>query len=569
MTVLAGESEGVSKPASAWVVLLIVLALFVLRVPLVNSALHGSELTTDEPDLTCMALDRYFGVPLTNTHWPALTNQMLMVPIIGVDFLMSGSPRSVEGFAKYAGTQYRDSTHLMWLHRWVMVTLVSLATLALGLSLRRHGVAVVMLAVLALQNVHLITYGTLGLGNGPALAAMIGIVASAMHPGCVRKRAAMMGLLFGLALASRNTSVLFVPMGLALLAQMSRSPREWMKLTLLAVGATIVGSAPAWTLALLEPVRWHKANLGNYVKVGQPVGIVAAAKVLVASSGWAFWTATLAAVVVVTARREHWAALAGWAVSAGAAVVISARSPLVESRYFDAIIVASSVMILLTFKPVKHRQKRAHSRAFALTFLSLGVLILALGFWNGRARFEQSKAGLRPVTREVAERIEPGRRVIVDRSILALVKPRASGDSLRALADGTERAMSGGAGLREFVERFGLGPAVAAVFASNLTEKEQNEILRTRAMAAIEPAGPALSIQTSGNANSARRYGAMSTAEALDRVRLGQADEWVGPRSELPPLVSAGPGSGGPGSGRWRIEPIAGDYVRVRFLSPP
>ena len=548
------------RPRSRWVwttVALLGIVVFLSRLPLASTALHGSELTSDEADLTLMALDRLFGVPMTNTHWPGVTNQMLLLPVVGVDFLTSGQPRNASGFATFAGQMYRDAWRLVFEHRLMVAALNAIALAGIAWSLRRAGLLRMVAAVLLLQNTHLILFGTQGLGNGPALAARIGLLAIALvsDRGVSRSRAIGLGLLFGVALASRNTSILLFPVVVAILGEHGGWRRwgDW----LCAAGATVVGSAPAWVAASLDPIRWLKANLGNFTKVGAPAGLGQALHTVLAAGGWMFWIATIVAAVYLVIRGRSRAVVIGWGIAFAAAVFISARSPLIETRYFDAIVLGAAFVCVLAVRVllVGEPQSRFKLAGVLLTCAALAVV----GWVNAWLIFRGSTQGLYPAHAAVAAQLHsrPGKPpIIVDRELAAALMKRADAESLRRGADQVEAAIRDGEGLRDFLSRFQLEPAVASVFANALNEKERSTIARLRLASAASPDGEPLSFLTCGESTAAKRFGSLNFDQAWDALYAGQTRELVLSNSH----VATRPVQSG-----WIVRPLAdGSYVSIR-----
>jgi hypothetical protein len=151
-------------------------------------------------------------------------------------------------------------------------------------------------------------------------------------------------------------------------------------------------------------------------------------------------------------------------------------------------------------------------------------------------------------------RADDGRQ-IVDRILIPFLKPRISSASLRVLADQTETAIHNGDALGEFVARYRLDPAVAAVFAGDLTEKEQGDVVRNRVAAVAPAVGEPLGINTCGDSNSSQRYGAIPTAAVPAMIRDRKADSAVLSADSVPSLDLTG----------LVVESLGtGKYVRIR-----
>jgi hypothetical protein len=317
--------------------------------------------TPDEMELTLASVDRYLGVPVTNSHWPGMVNHMLTVPALGAAYVVENRGHAnLSGFIRYLAGIYRNPWCALLLARLVVAVVFSLGiTVLAGTLAARTGRRWMLFgAAVALATVpRLWLTSQTAIGNGIADGLMALAAALVLRKGGADDGTDLLGAevswvaaggagcLCGLALATRNTMVPFA-LFLAILLGSGRRDGLFRRVAVfvLAMGAALYLGCP---LLWLEPIRWLKATLGNYRKPGPPRGLAGAWEAMMAALP--LWLAVAgAASVLYGLVRRRLRALA-LAVLGCTVFMLGAAAPasFVESRYFESVILMAWIVVVL------------------------------------------------------------------------------------------------------------------------------------------------------------------------------------------------------------------------------
>jgi hypothetical protein len=459
-------------------------------------------------DLSLGAVDRFLGAPLTNTHWPGMVNQMLLVPTIIVDaalhaHLGGGLSGTLTHFNRYLANVYRDPWRTLYLGRLIVVALFSIGATALTYATARRTrspIVATLLAALVCTSPELWFASQCAMANGAAfglLACAGAIVFLSTGEGHARTetleaREALIAIatatLCGLALATRNTMAPFVLFVFLVLVIETRGPR--LRVAMIFLAAVAVATLLACPAVWIEPIRWVKATAGNYRKHGAPRGIVGASREMFGILPWWLVASSVAAAAyglrAAATRRFVAAALACIATM----VVLASRSPSVEGRYFHSVLLILWLMLArvveaLVAAPATLDLADARRRTLvaALALGSALALITNTTEWVRTFRaLEAHSQVLTAAANEVSR--DHGKRVAVPLSWLDHTLVLSSSRGVTEILDALQPRILSGETVAQYLATYGIDRGVAAAMALNFNEKELSFAARLRCIAA-------------------------------------------------------------------------------------
>jgi len=506
------------------------------------TAVHRVLHLVDELDLTLGALDRFLGIPMANTSWPGMVNQLLLVPMFGAQYLFvsQGHP-SPDGFFNFLSATYRDPWHALFIGRLIVVAVssIGLSMLAIWLGKEIRSMTAAILMVLLLASVPEIWfYSVLGLGNGVAIGLMCIATAFAISPRDDRNiaftRPVVVGVFAGLALASRNTMLPYVLFLIALM--LWRDPRRPISRFIvfgLVIGIVVILTcAPIW----IDPIRWLKATLGNYQRHGAPTGLFGAVRVLLAATPlWLVVLGSLATVLSLVQRQ--WALGIGVILCVGMMIVGASRSSIVQPRYFHSVILCLGVVSIIVLGNAMVGYIRSAKRgtgliaAAALAFLALAALDIkeTLGMFAG-IQFPKEQILQLRITLENSH----GKTIAIPLEYFPYVADLISSDSLAKIEAKCMAGVVDGTSVKDFLGTYGFSPEVARVMATNFNEKEVAFGARLRVMMVDQAPKPVHAVIYAPPAT-AVRFGLETADGVFDLVRSHQIAGVLVRAAERPP----------------------------------
>lgn len=527
------------KQPGRWAGFAIVFCLVVAsRLPfLIGQSFHTYR-GIDEMSLTLAGADRFLGVPFTNTHWPGATNQLLLVPVFGVDYLVHAGLRpSPAGFIQFLSSLYRSPWQALFLGRLVVVLLSSAGFAVLATALADAGGSVLwgaLLGLLLAATPQLWLYSVLALGNGIGIGFLCAATAVALGMGrkesiCSYGRPLAIGALIGLALASRNILLpylLFLCVLVWLQCDGGRVRRLWSVALVLVSGFVVLifASPSMWS----APVRWAKANLGNYLKHGSGAGIGVALHALVETTP--YWLlAAAAAGVIYALRQKRWLLVTGAMSVPFFMVAVAARAPEIAPRYFQSVPLDLVVFVGLVFggrfaELIRGRNGRSTPYSAALNFTAAAVaagLLLAEGY--------AAAPVLRPDTAPaaIAQRIanltkkQPTARYAVNYALFHYLTADVTNHSLKRLELRCAAGVGSGDSVRPYLASYGFAKVVAEALPSDFNEKEQAFLARLRVMDVSESPGR-LRLSFFAPAAAAVRFGLRTRRWVYSQLKKGR-----------------------------------------------
>jgi hypothetical protein len=529
-----------------------------LRVPRARGILEGRFGTIDEIELTLGATDRILGVPLNNAHWPGLVNQALLVPVVLAEVAWDPDARDLRGLARHLGEIERSPWQLAYAHRLVAAVLFSLAAglCAAALYRRAERLLPVVFFVALLQAPQLLVYSSWALGNATAMACLL--AASAAVLWASTSSAALLplsGVAFVLALFCRNVSVLYLPVLIALGWGAGRARA----LKLMAAGAALAACLLALPV-LIEPLRWFKANLGNYLQPGLPLGLWGGVGIVNrAGSGWAW---IVIAVALLGQTRGRFSVVgAGFGASMLCGIALASRAHAAETRYFDSLLLGGAIASALAIACAPPLEPRLRAlRRISSPWLVAGAAWLAAisDIAHGAAVDRLTQPSQRELTTCLAGLARPGEplRLAAQAEWLYYFSRYATSASLTELADRADQARHTPLALPPWAARLGADMATARALSLNFTEKEIAYAARLRAAAVAQPlAQPELALSLYvADAAVAERFGMDHLPHWLiDRAHSGVSIVALAP--DAPPVPGATRSCQLNGMDVWTLEP--------------
>jgi hypothetical protein len=530
-----------------------------MSVPWAGHALDRAVYDTDELEETLSGLDRFLAVPCSSLCWPGTVQLAPFVPLIGVDYALRARLHVTPlGFAEYLSAQYRDPQRAIRYMRLIVIAFTSIGFALLALrvwgyteSALAGGAALLLPVIQPLLRSH----GVLGMADGPALGLLAGGLAMLLAREPQRRHVALAGLLMGLALASKVTVALALPLVVVLALANTRRPVRDLVLLGVCIGAFFVVGCP---YVVFEPLRFAKNVIGNMRKPGAPLGAVGAVVMIVRDVlTWPLAVGLLAALGVMLWRRA-WGVPAGVLGCVAAAILLTMRSAQVVPRYYGALAVVAVLTVALLLDP-----RWALRLSLTGTWRTRGWLVLlacvALLGSRGpqalRALVDRPPAVYPQVAREVGS-LPSGTRVAVPLAMSELLGQYAASDAQQRLARDCGIAMQSGRATEAFVEARvpGLERALA-MLPSVMNENEQVYVGRMLAAAGPSPhAGVDLYLVAS--AAVAARFGVLTPETAADAWRSGTLDVLV-LDAPLPDVAATRTYGDGANTILWRYDRLA------------
>jgi len=514
---------------------LVLLGVFIaLRLPFARSTLGDGREKVDELNLTLSGVDRFLGAPFTNTHWPGMINQALLVPAISVDFLVQSRFRPTpEIFIEYLAATYRAPWSVLWLGRILVIGVASLGFASLALALARFSqrsweTVLGIIGITSIPELWDYTFRANGEGMGLGLLCLA-TVAAFSRIGSETAwflRPLLAGLFAGLALACRNT---LLPYLLFLAATLwMNSPDKRGRILLVFIAATgvfgVLGCPALW----IEPIRFAKANLGNYRKQGAPIGSLAALRIMLA--GAPVWFGGCSLLALIYAWFRGWSALCIGALAATALLIYTAAgSPFVNARYFISLDLVFGVLVVLTLAGIRQQLPVRLGRIYgwavagaALTLVFFGARTLAASA-SADAAISEAKTVRQYIARSA------GKRIAIPFDYFYHTAAFATNRSFQTIGERLETALADNSSTADYLRGYGFAEIVAQSLPLDFNEKDRAFAARLRVMAAASHPG-AVEIYYYGAESYAKRNGLLTAEEALTMLHHGQLDGVISTR---------------------------------------
>jgi hypothetical protein len=502
------------------------LAVLLLRAPFLGRDEPGLLWTIDEIEMSLTTLDRWLGVPHTGDHWSGAPLQLTLEPVLAVSFLTEHTP-SVGALIDWLSRQYRSPWLIVWLARLLVAVVSSLGLASLFAPGRRSGAPVAIAMVLLIASVPevwseavMATPGGFAIGW---LALAIAIAASrASDAGAL-----VAGLCMGIAVAARTTvapATIFV----CAVAAGEAAPR--VRRALRAAIAALVSFIVLCPYVWIEPLRFLKATVGAIVQTGGPSGIVAAGRVAIdATTPWLVLV-TLAAVAVAI-RRRAFVLVGGMALSAMVMIAAAARGASLVPRYFVALPVIAGGFVLLAAGPeiaFWWRRRRQPIGIAAVMAVAVAVAVGVNASLVERAR-EHASTVAQPaiaVDRYLRAGVDADARLAIPESLDVYVADRLSAAATARLAEDAATAVSAAGVVDVLSTRYTLPRATVQALTDDFNEDERAAAARWRIRAVTAPSR-GLNAVLHGERSHARRFGFLSTDDAIDQFNAGKFDVLV------------------------------------------
>lgn len=522
-----------------WYVFIIVFFLILAaRLPFIVGQSFRTFRGIDEMSLTLAGADRFLGVPFTNTHWPGAINQLLLVPIFGLDYLIHAELHpSPVGFIQFLSALYRSPWQALFLGRLVVVVISSagFAILAAALAVESGSMLLgILLGLLLAATPQLWLYSVLALGNGIGIGFLCAATAVALSMGWEQiihsyGRPLVIGMLVGLALASRNILLpylLFLGVIVWLRYEGNTMRRLW-SVALVPIAGLVVlifASPSMWS----APVRWAKANLGNYLKHGAGAGIGVALHAVIETIP--YWLLIAAAVGIIYAlRQKQWLLVAGALSVPFFMVIVAARAPEIAPRYFQSVPLDLVVFVGLVFgerfTELVRRcdgKTKIHSNSvkFAIVGMVAGLLLVE---WYVAAPILRPDMKLAVIARKIEDMAEkqPMDHYAVNYALFHYLTADVTNHSLKRLELRCAAGVGSGNSVRSYLASYGFAKVVAEALPADFNEKEQAFLARLRVMD-VSKYPDRLHLSFFAPAATAVRFGLRSRHWVYNRLKTGR-----------------------------------------------
>jgi hypothetical protein len=520
-------------------VALLACLIFAARLPALHAS-YGMIINIDEIDMALSVLDRFLGIPSTSLAWPATTLQLLVLPVVSIDFLLqAGLALSPATFLDYLAQMYREPWYVIHLTRLVGAVLSSLGIALLLLPLvqttRSRLAAVPGVLIIAMQPL-LWLHACSAIGDALAVGFACASVACLVgHP--TRQHAAWAGAMLGLALASKVTIAYLLLFVLPILAAPAQHRLQRLLLFGGCAGLAFVLACPyVWT----DPVRLAKSIIGNVARTGEPMGLGQALHLVRQMFGLP--VLLLAAVGFPRLARRHPPIALGALLVAGVMLWSIAGAGVVFVRYLLPLTVPLAFLLAYGLLEIQAQLARWQHRHSVL--LQRLVLVGLAAYLLGSYALTHS-AGSRKITARLgvmnnlrAAVVAAGvQDVILPYSLLYEFSGLASDAALRDLATSTERAMLDNAAFVELLGGHGFPPAFAAAMRTSFNEDQQAFVARLSVMGRSGTA-QGLHIELfSTQPHVAARFALHTQTEALALLLGGSTDALVLSAAALPNLA--------------------------------
>jgi hypothetical protein len=474
----------------------IYVAVLICRVVLVKWPPAGLFYNIDELEMTLSCLDRFLGVPSTSLQWPGSILQMLMLPVITLDFFIHGVASGgvggmVGSFSAYIAHAYANPIHSVVLLRMLVAAIASTAPVlafliarVLNESLRA---ALLCSAIVAFAPVFA-RQSAMAMGEGVAVAFVFAAVLVVLR---YRTRGATVaGVLFAAALSARITTGALIALPVLLILFADIEPR-WTRVRAVArfLVATALGFLFWCPYLWTEPIRFAKALLGH-VRPQAAVNLTLFTKASVEGLGPSLFVLTCASVIAcltiaIRSRQKGPAIAAVLATLCVALPLLSSGNDLFP-RYFLPLLPCVVTMTAVALR----RDIFPRSIHLALvTLFSLGCVAMFV-------ESAYAEAGLRK-TDELAIGIDaaralPGIALYLPQEALYLYRIPIPEAVYKRMYDRATAQLQDHSGLLRFLRLRGISDNAAKVLMTNFTEDEQalDARLAAAASASVSASAP-------------------------------------------------------------------------------
>lgn len=520
-------------------VLLLACLIFATRLPWLH-ATYGTLINIDEIDMALSVPDRFLGIPSTSLAWPATTLQLLVLPVVGIDFLArTGLDLSPAAFLDYLAHMYREPWSIIHLTRLVGAVLSSLGIALLFLPLVRvapsrlaAAAGVLIIATQPLLWVH--AYSAIGdaLAVGFACASVACLVGH--HS---RQQAAWAGVLLGLALASKITIAYLL---LFMLPILFAPPQHRLQRFLLFGGCAALAFVLACPYVWTDPVRLAKSIIGNVARTGEPMGLQRALRLLQHMFGLP--VLLVAAVGIPRLARSHPAMLSGALLVAGIMTWSIASAGVVFARYVLPLTLPLAFLLVCGLREIQVQLARwQHRHSLLLQRLVLVALSAyciggyTLAHMRESQKISAAFAAMNDLRAAVAA--AGAEDILLPHGLLYEFSGLASDAALRDLAASTEQAMLDNTAFIELLGGRGFPPAFVAALRTSFNEDQQALVARLSVMGRSGKT-QGLHIELFSNEpHVTARFGLHTQTEALALLLSGSSDALVLSAAALPDLV--------------------------------
>jgi ABC-type amino acid transport substrate-binding protein len=365
----------------------------------------------------------------------------------------------------------------------------------------------------------------LATGDGPSigfLAAALGTLLADLER---RTTLATAGVLIGLALASKVTTLLALPIVVALIWHYA--PRPWRALGYVLAFAA-VGGILGCPYLFTDPLRLAKSVVGNLFRPGEPVGMATAVQLLAEPVlRWPLLLLVAAASLIAVVGRS-WTMLAGLLACLGAAVLSTTGAGIVYPRYYTSIaLIAVLFTVLVSWETGASLAWRFGPRPPLRAIPAM--LLAALLVFQTYLGLKELKGSPNPYSLAADDlgSLPPGTRAIVPLESLHWMVEHASSASLERMAATCEHGAIGGRSLDGFVaSRYADLDGIVPILANALNEDEQAFAARVRAAAGVEDR-TGIDLRVFARPCDAERLSLLTREEAVRQWRSGQVDAVV------------------------------------------
>jgi hypothetical protein len=256
-------------------------------------------------------------------------------------------------------------------------------------------------------------------------------------------------------------------------------------------------------------------------------------KVALGAAPFWFWLVLAVAALhagLLPSRRLG--ALAGWIITAMVAVLLASGSPVVEVRYFDAVVLGGALVAALSVSGTRPSNEREPRRWLGAALACAAVV----GATAAAGTLRRTVQGNETITRAQADewvttlRRSGQLRVAVPMEVVFVFLPYASTESFTRWADNADSARRSSHGLSALTDQFKLDANDVRALELGFTEKEQAFIARAR-MGAIAPAdtatGAPLEVELYTAHEGAARFGAATVERTALNLASGSLDALV------------------------------------------
>ena len=472
------------------------LLVFCSRLVLIVRPPSGFFYNIDELEMTLSCLDRFLGVPSTSLQWPGSVLQLLLLPVLGIDFLIRGGvgggmSGSLSHFAAYVARSYANPVHSVVLLRVLVATLGSTAPAFAYLIARNLNDSVyaawVCAAAIALAPI----FGrqsAMAMGEAVAVSFLFAAVFVTLR---YRMRgAALSGFLFAAALAARITVAGAIALPLLLLTFDGSEPlRIRFKGVLKFLTATVFGFLFWCPFVWTEPLRFAKALLGH-VRPQAALNVGAFIGTWVEGMGVSLSFLTLISLAgglyaIAASRRKAPKAAALLAAALVSLPLLSSGND-VFPRYFLPLLPSVAILTAVTLRREMYHGK-LHTALLAL--FSIGCVGILVEFSTGEVRMRKPD--------ELALGVDQARKLsgitalYLPQEALYLYRYPIAGAVYGRMRERAATQLQDRSGLLRFLQLRGIPSEAARVLMNNFTEDEQALNSRLAAASFASESAPA------------------------------------------------------------------------------